>query len=156
MGLNVVLYQPEIPQNTGNIARTCVVLGAALHIIKPTGFSLSDKMVKRAGLDYWDSLNLSTYESFDDFLVHNNHPQLYCMTTKASVYYHQVIYPDPSYLLFGQESSGLPAFIHETYHDHRYKLPMSAHPKARSLNLSNAVAAVCYEVLRQWDFPSLK
>ncbi len=156
MGLNVVLYQPEIPQNTGNIARTCVVLGASLHIIEPTGFSLSDKMVKRAGLDYWDLLDLHVYKNFDHFLKENHDPQVYCMTTKSRSMYHDVEYPDPCYLLFGQETAGLPPFIHEAYGKTSFRLPMVDHPKARSLNLSNAVAAVCYEVLRQWNFPGLQ
>ena len=156
MGLHVVLYQPDIPQNTGNIARTCVVLGASLHIIEPTGFSMSDKMVKRAGLDYWDILDLNVYKNFDHFLKDNHEPQVYCMTTKSSALYHEVEYPDPCYLLFGQETAGLPQFIHEAYGETSFRLPMVDHPKARSLNLSNAVAAVCYEVLRQWNFPGLQ
>lgn len=156
MGLHVVLYQPEIPQNTGNIARTCVVLGASLHIIEPAGFSLSDKMVKRAGLDYWDLLDLHTYRNFQHFLTENQSPQLYCMTTKASAGYHEVAYPSPCYLLFGQETAGLPQYIHEAYGKTSFRLPMVDNPKARSLNLSNAVVAVSYEVLRQWGFPGLR
>ncbi len=155
MGLHIVLFQPEIPQNTGNIARTCVVLQASLHIIEPAGFSFSDKMVKRAGLDYWDLLDLHLYNNFHHFLEENQHPAVYCMTTKATSMYHEVTYPDPCYLLFGQETAGLPGFIHDMYPESRFRLPMVDHPKARSLNLSNAVAAVSYEVLRQWDFPGL-
>jgi tRNA (cytidine/uridine-2'-O-)-methyltransferase len=156
MGLHVVLYQPEIPQNTGNIARTCVVTGAALHIIEPAGFSLEDKMVKRAGLDYWDLLDLHRYKSFDNFLKTNHYPDVFCLTTKASRYYHQVVYPNPCFLLFGQETAGLPAAIHQQYAETSIRLPMQDHPRARSLNLSNAVAAVAYEVLKQWDFPGFK
>jgi len=156
MGLHIVLYRPEIPQNTGNIARTCVILGAALHIIEPAGFSLEDKMVKRAGLDYWDLLDLRRYKNFDAFLEANEQPMVYCLTTKATRFYHQVTYGDPCYLLFGQETAGLPEAIHQKYGETSIRLPMQDNPKARSLNLSNAVVAVAYEVMKQWDFPGLK
>lgn len=156
MSLHIVLYQPEIPQNTGNIARTCVVTGAHLHIIEPAGFSLEDKMVKRAGLDYWDLLHLKRYPDFDSFLHQNHHPVLFCLTTKGTHYYHEVSYPKPCYLLFGKETAGLPDEIRQAYSESCVKLPMNDHPRARSLNLSNAVAAVAYEVLRQWDFPGMR
>ncbi|SMP38985.1 tRNA (cytidine(34)-2'-O)-methyltransferase [Anoxynatronum buryatiense] len=156
MSLHIVLYQPEIPQNTGNIARTCVVIGAHLHIIEPAGFSLEDKMVKRAGLDYWDLLQLKRYQDFNTFLHQNDHPVPFCLTTKGTRYYHQVNYPQPCYLLFGRETAGLPEEIRLAYEDSCIKLPMNDNPRARSLNLSNAVAAVAYEVLRQWRFPEMR
>ena len=156
MSLNIVLYQPEIPQNTGNIARTCVVTGAALHLIGPMGFSIDDKQVRRAGLDYWNLLDLKYYQNFDAFLKENNFPDLYCMTTKATKHYHHVTYIDPCYLLFGRETAGLPEEIRKRYQDTCIRLPMHENPKARSLNLSNAVAIITYEVLRQWEFPDMK
>ena len=153
--IHIVLYQPEIPQNTGNIARSCVLTGSVLHVIEPAGFSLDDKMVRRAGLDYWDLLDLRKYPDFDTFIKVNGNPNLHCLTTKASKYYHQENYPDPCYLLFGRETAGLPDEIRYAYKDTCIRLPMENHPKARSLNLSNAVAVIIYEVLRQHNFRGL-
>lgn len=153
--MNIVLYQPEIPQNTGNIARTCAITGTRLHLIKPLGFSLDEKHLKRAGLDYWDLLDLAVYDSFDDFLEQNGHPTLYLMTTHATRCYSSVAFPEDAYILFGKETAGLPDAIHQAYPDTRFRIPMRDHERARSLNLSNAVNIVLYEALRQHDFLDL-
>lgn len=153
--MNIVLYQPEIPQNTGNIARTCALTETALHLIKPLGFSLDEKHLKRAGLDYWDLLDLHVYESFDDFIMQNPEAQLYLLTTKAEHYYDAIAYDENAYLMFGKETAGLPVAIHDAYPDHRFRIPMKNHIKARSLNLSNAVSIVLFEALRQHHFKGL-
>lgn len=156
MVLNIVLHEPEIPQNTGNIARTCVLTGARLHIIKPMGFSLDSRQVKRAGLDYWHLLNLSIYGNFEEFFTIHQSNNIYCATTKADAIYSDYIYPDPTYLLFGKETAGLPKDILDRFSDHLAKVPMISHQDARSLNLSNAVAVMAYEVLRQWNFQAMR
>ncbi|SDY24153.1 tRNA (cytidine(34)-2'-O)-methyltransferase [Tindallia californiensis] len=152
MSLNIILHEPEIPQNTGNIARTCVIIGASLHIIKPTGFSLDDRYVKRAGLDYWDLLDLTIYNDFEDFLKRTKVKKIYCASTKAKEIYSDQQYSDPSFIMFGKETAGLPPNILEQYGSSLIRVPMIKHDSARSLNLSNAVAIVAYEVMRQWDF----
>ena len=152
--LNIVLYTPEIPQNTGNISRTCAVTGAALHIIRPTGFEISDRTLKRAGLDYWDKLEVFYYDSYADFIskVGDDAP-LFFFSSKGEKYYTEPSYPDCAYIVFGCETRGLPAeLIRENLH-RTYRLPMRA--TLRCLNLSNAVAIVAYEVLRSWDFEGL-
>lgn len=154
--LNIVLYQPDIPQNTGNIARTCALTETKLHLIKPLGFSLSEKAVKRAGLDYWHLLDLTVYDDFDDFLSQNENAKVFLLSTHAKTFYDQTRFPDGAFLLFGKETAGVPEDIHERYRDSRFRIPMKTHPDARSLNLSNAVSIVLYEALRQNSFFNLK
>lgn len=153
--LNIVLYQPEIPPNTGNIARTCAITGVKLHLIKPLGFSIDDKAVKRAGLDYWHLVDIEVHESIEDFLEKYGHHQIFLSTTKAEKYYHEVTYVDNCFIMFGRETSGLPQFIHDRYKDTRIKIPMKSHDDLRSLNLSNAAAIMIYEALRQLNFKTI-
>ena len=152
--LNLVLCRPEIPQNTGNIARTCAVTGARLHLIHPLGFSLTDRYLRRAGLDYWDSLEVRDYPDLDVFLAEHGHRDLYLATTKAPRAYTDVTYPEDTWLLFGPESAGLPEDLLTSRPDRMVRIPMK--PTERSLNLSNAVAVMAYEVLRQQGFPGLE
>ena len=152
--INIVLYQPEIPQNTGNIARTCAATGAALHIIKPMGFEIDDKKLMRAGLDYWHLLDITYYENIEEFYEKNPSANIYYFTTKAPRAYTEVIYPTPTYLAFGPESRGLPETLLEKHPDTALRIPML--PNLRSLNLSNSVAVAVYEVLRQTDFEKLE
>lgn len=156
MAINVVLYQPEIPPNTGNIARTCAITGVKLHLIKPLGFDIDEKSVKRAGLDYWHLLDLEVHESLEDFLEKYGDKEIYLSTTKATKYYDEVNYSEDCFIVFGRETSGLPAMMHERYENNRIKIPMRQNEAARSLNLSNSAAIIIYEVLRQLDFPTLK
>lgn len=150
--LNIVLVEPQIPQNTGNISRTCAVTGAKLHLIHPLGFEVTDKNLKRAGLDYWHDLDITYYNSLDDFFNRNN-GCYYFFTTKGRNIYSGVSYPDNSYLIFGREDKGLPENLLYKNPDKCLRIPMR--PALRSLNLSNAAAIAVYEVLRQWDFPEL-
>jgi len=156
MAINVVLFQPEIPPNTGNIARTCAITGVKLHLIKPLGFDIDEKSVKRAGLDYWHLLDLEVHESLEDFLEKYGDKEIYLSTTKATKYYDEVSYSEDCFIVFGRETSGLPAMMHERYENNRIKIPMRQNEAARSLNLSNSAAIIIYEVLRQLDFPTLK
>ncbi|MBN2898054.1 MAG: tRNA (uridine(34)/cytosine(34)/5-carboxymethylaminomethyluridine(34)-2'-O)-methyltransferase TrmL [Clostridia bacterium] len=156
MAINVVLFQPEIPPNTGNIARTCAITGSKLHLIKPLGFSIDDKSVKRAGLDYWHLLDLEVHESLGDFLEKYGDKEIFLSTTKAQKYYDEVVFSDECFIVFGRETSGLPAELHERYKENRIKIPMLQNEAARSLNLSNSAAIIIYEALRQLDFPTLK
>lgn len=152
--MHVVLYEPEIPQNTGNIARTCAATGAMLHLIEPLGFSLSDKYLKRAGLDYWHLMRYEIHASWEDFLKAMPGARLHLLTTKAPRRYTEVTYGPEDCLVFGPETRGLPeALLRERYGDCA-RIPMR--PEARSLNLSNSVAIVLYEALRQQEFPGLK
>ncbi len=151
--MNIVLYEPEIPQNTGNIARTCVVTNCSLHLIKPLGFSISEKQVKRAGLDYWEFLDINIYENYSDFLVKNPLGNKYYFTTKAEKTYVDVDYQENDYLIFGPESRGIPEDILVDNYEASMRIPMG--DKFRSLNLSNAVAIVTYEALRQLSFPNM-
>ena len=151
--LNIVLYNPEIPQNTGNISRTCAVTGAALHIIRPTGFEISDRTLKRAGLDYWDKLDVSYYDSYDEFLEKNEGAVCYYFTSHTEKSYTDVDYPEGTFLVFGKETAGLPRELVEANIDHAVRIPML--PTLRCLNLSNAVAIATYEVLRRWNFEGL-
>lgn len=152
--LNIVLVEPEIPQNTGNIARTCAATGARLHLVKPLGFEIDDKKLKRSGLDYWWLLDdITIYENLDDFFA-RNHGKFYYFSTKAKHVYTQVNYEDGCYLVFGKETAGLPEELLLRNPDTTVRLPMRE--QARSLNLANSVAIGAYEVLRQWDFPGLK
>ncbi len=153
--VKIVLYQPEIPPNTGNIARSCALTETPLHLIKPLGFSTDDRALKRAGLDYWHLLNVTIHESLDDFLDYRGTTPLYLATTKAKLYYHQVRYPSDCYIVFGKETAGLPSRLHDQFAENRIKLPMRNHVDARSLNLSNAVNIILYEALRQHDFADL-
>lgn len=153
-GLNIVLYQPEIPQNTGNIARTCAVTGAALHIIRPMGFSIDDRKLKRAGLDYWHALDITYYDSLEDFLSIVPSSQIYYFSTKAPQKYTDVMYPSPVYLMFGKETAGLPESLLQANAPHCVRIPMR--DTLRSLNLSNSVAIAAYEVLRQNEFDGLR
>jgi len=150
---NIVLYAPEIPQNTGNIARTCAVTGCSLHLIKPLGFEIDEKHVRRAGLDYWDKVNVRVYDSFGDLLGRYPRAPFYLVETVGSKRYDCVQYEEGSFLVFGQETKGLPASIIHLFPDRLVRLPMREH--IRSLNLSNAVAVVVFEAFRQHGFEGL-
>jgi len=154
--LNIVLVEPEIPANTGNISRTCAITGTALHLVKPLGFSIDDKHLKRAGLDYWPLLDLHIYENLDAFLEQHGDKRLFLATTKASKHYDEVQFQDGDFLVFGRETAGLPQRMHDRYAETRIKIPMLDNEAARSLNLSNAAAILLYEALRQIAFPGLK
>ncbi|MBR0535576.1 MAG: tRNA (uridine(34)/cytosine(34)/5-carboxymethylaminomethyluridine(34)-2'-O)-methyltransferase TrmL [Clostridia bacterium] len=152
--LNIVLVEPEIPQNTGNIARTCAATGARLHIIKPMGFTIDDKKLKRAGLDYWYLLDLTYYENIGEFFEKNKDGKFFFFTTKARQTHSDVTYPDKSYLIFGKETKGLPEELLLEHPDECVRIPMIN--DARSLNLSNSVAIGVYEALRQLGYPTLQ
>ncbi len=157
MKINIVLVEPEIPQNTGNIARTCAAIGGKLHLVRPLGFSISDKYLKRAGLDYWDKLEIEEHESFKKFLEkYEPNENMFWVTTKAKHVYSDVNYSkfDEVFLLFGKETKGLPESYLKEYIDNTIRIPMKEH--LRSLNLSNSVAIVIYEVLRQIGFDNLE
>lgn len=151
--INIVLHEPEIPQNTGNIARTCAATGAALHIIKPMGFTIDDKKLKRAGLDYWHLLDITYYESLEDFFEKNQGANVFFYTTKAPRGYTEVGYSGKVYLMFGKESKGLPETLLEKNPELCVRIPMREN--LRSLNLSNSVAIAVYEVFRQNNFEGL-
>lgn len=152
--LNIVLIEPEIPQNTGNIARTCAATGARLHLVEPMGFKIDDKKLKRAGLDYWHLLDISYYSSTDDFFNKNPDGTFFYFSTKAKHTHTEVIYPEKTYIVFGKETAGLPESLLFNNPDTTVRIPMIS--DARSLNLSNAVAIGTYEVLRQWQYPALQ
>lgn len=152
--LNIVLHEPEIPANTGNIGRTCVAAGARLHLIEPMGFQINEKQVKRAGLDYWDKLDVTIYESFEDFLLKNPGAKLYMATTKSKQKYTDVSFEEDAYIMFGKESAGIPEEILLDYKDTAIRIPM--YSDIRSLNLGNSVAIVLYEALRQQEFKGLE
>jgi len=154
MSINIVLHEPEIPQNTGNIARTCAAIGADLHLIRPLGFSVDDKSLKRAGLDYWNLLNVSYYDSIEDFLETVKNSQVVYITTKADKIYSDFKYNDGCYLVFGKETKGLPEELLAKNHSTSMRIPMIT--EARSLNLSNSAAIVAYEVQRQLKFEGLQ
>lgn len=153
--LNIVLVEPEIPQNTGNISRTCAATGARLHLVGPMGFAITDKKLKRAGLDYWHLLDITYYESLSAFFEKNTGP-FYYFSTKAQRVYSDMVYPDGAYLVFGKETAGLPEELLRDNPETSVRLPMLDDDAARSLNLSNTVAVGVYEVLRQWGFPALR
>ena len=154
---NIVLFNPQIPQNTGNIARTCAVTNSALHLIKPYGFNLTEKNVKRAGLDYWDNVTIFEYNDFEEFIEEkNSESQLFLVTTKGDKKYSDVRYNDNDYFIFGSETTGLPQYIHQQYYQDRLRIPMLDIKAARCLNLSNSVNIVLYEALRQNQFLTLK
>jgi len=152
--MNIVLLEPEIPYNTGNIGRTCVTTGSSLHVIKPLGFRLDEKSVRRAGLDYWDQLDIHVYDNFDEFMTKNNNPVVYMGTTKAKQRYDQVSYSRDAYIMFGKESAGIPEELLLENKENCIRIPMFT--GTRSLNLSNAAAVVLYEALRQNDFIDLE
>ena len=154
MNLNIVLVEPEIPQNTGNIARTCAAIGAKLHLVRPLGFEISDKYVKRAGLDYWDKLDVRRYMNYDDFLEKNPDAVVYMATTKARHVYTEVKYEPDCYIMFGKESAGIPEEILKDNEETCVRIPMNE--DIRSLNLSNSVAIVLYEALRQNNFSNMQ
>ncbi len=151
--LNIVLIEPEIPQNTGNIARTCAATGARLHLVGPIGFQITDKQVKRAGLDYWDKLDISYYDSTEEFFEKNEGGKFYYFTTKGEIAHSDMKYENNAFLVFGKETKGLPEELLKENHDTCVRLPMRG--IIRSLNLSNAVCVGTYEVLRQWGYPQL-
>ncbi len=148
--MNIVLLEPEIPANTGNIGRTCVATGTTLHLIRPLGFDISDKAVRRAGMDYWKLLDLRVYDNFEDFNVKNNYPKIYMATTKGQHKYTEPHYDENSYIMFGKESAGIPEEILMASPDTCIRIPMGK--DIRSLNLGNSVAIVLYEALRQNNF----
>ena len=151
--INIVLVEPEIPQNAGNIARTCAATGARFHIVKPMGFTIDDKKLKRAGLDYWHFLDITYYDNLDDFFAKNN-GTFYYFTTKGRKAHSEAKYPDNCYLMFGKETKGLPEELLIKNPERCVRIPMAG--EIRSLNLSNSVAIAVYEVLRQWDYPELE
>ena len=152
--LNIVLVEPEIPQNCGNIARTCAATGCRLHLIRPLGFDISEKAVRRAGLDYWSMVEVRDYENLSDFFVKNDVKQMWCLSTKAPRSYTEANFSEDCYLFFGKETKGLPEDFLAAHYDECVRIPMRA--DARSLNLSNAVAITVFEALRQLDFPGLQ
>ncbi|MBR6070433.1 MAG: tRNA (uridine(34)/cytosine(34)/5-carboxymethylaminomethyluridine(34)-2'-O)-methyltransferase TrmL [Ruminococcus sp.] len=151
--LNIVLVEPQIPQNTGNISRTCAVTGARLHLVRPLGFEVTDKQLKRAGLDYWDKLDIIYYDGLEDFFACNPDGNFFYFTTKGRKVHSEQEYPNNSYLFFGREDKGLPEELLHDNPDSCLRIPMRN--ELRSLNLSNSIAIAVYEVLRQWDYPDL-
>lgn len=152
--MNVVLLEPEIPANTGNIGRTCVATGTKLHLIKPLGFSLSEKQLRRAGLDYWKDLELAVYENYEDFLNRNPNAKVYMATTKARQVYTQVKYEPDCFIMFGKESAGIPEELLMANKENTIRIPMIGN--IRSLNLGNSVGIVLYEALRQNNFEGME
>ncbi len=152
--LNIVLLEPEIPQNTGNIARTCAATGASLHLIEPMGFTVTDAKLKRAGLDYWDKLDITYYKNLDDFYEKHPDAEIFYFSTKAPRHYCEVEYPENCYLMFGKESAGIPEDVLKKHLDRCVRIPMRE--TLRSLNLSNSAAIAVYEVLRQRNFENLE
>ena len=153
MNLNIVLYQPEIPQNTGNIARTCVLTNSTLHLIKPMKFKIDDKQVKRAGLDYWSELKLEIHESYEDFMRKYGDKKIYLATTHGGEHYDEVSFKEGDFIMFGRELSGVPEEVHNAHEGIRVPMIKTS---TRSLNLSNTVAIIAYEALRQIGFPEMK
>lgn len=151
--LNIVLVEPEIPMNTGNIARTCAATRSRLHLIKPLGFDISDKAVKRAGLDYWPMVDLHVYENLEDFFARTGAEDIWLATAKAPRPYTQVRFREGCYLMFGKETQGLPEAFRAAHAERCIRIPIRE--GARCLNLANSAAILAYEALRQWDFPEL-
>lgn len=154
MAMNIVLFEPEIPANTGNIGRTCVATGTRLHLIKPLGFRLDEKAIRRAGMDYWNDLDVTTYVNFQDFLEKNPGVKIYMATTKAKHVYSDVNYEPDCYIMFGKESAGIPEEILVEHEETCIRIPMEN--EIRSLNLANSVAIVLYEALRQNEFKGMQ
>ena len=153
MNLNIVLYNPEIPQNTGNIARTCVLTDSKLHLIKPLGFDINEKQVKRAGLDYWKYLSLEIHESYEDFMNKYGDERIFLATTHGGTHFDEISFQKGDFIMFGRESSGVPEDVHNNHAGLRVPMIKSS---TRSLNLSNTAAIVAYEALRQLGFPNMK
>lgn len=151
--INIVMVEPEIPQNTGNVARTCAATGARLHLVGPMGFTIDDKKLKRAGLDYWQYLDITFYDSLEEFFKNNPESKNFYFTTKGRTVHSDAVYPDKCYLFFGKETKGLPEELLIKHPDDCIRIPMGS--GIRSLNLSNSVAIAVYEVLRQWNYPEL-
>lgn len=156
MALHVVLVEPEIPPNTGNISRTCAATGCVLHLVKPLGFSIGDRTLKRAGLDYWPYVTVEVHESFDEFLEKYKGRRMWLSTTKGQQLYTDVKYQDEDMILFGKETAGLPRPFIAAHQEQAIRIPMSADTRLRSFNLSNSVAIVLFEALRQLGFPELE
>ena len=152
--LNIVLHEPEIPQNCGNIARTCAATGARLHLIRPLGFDISEKAVRRAGLDYWHLVDVRVYDNLEDFFSKNDVKEFWCLSTKAPRGYTEATFQEGCYLFFGKETKGLPEDFLQEHYEECIRIPML--PDTRSLNLSNAVAITVYEALRQLNFSGLQ
>lgn len=153
--LNIILFQPEIPQNTGNIGRTCVLTGSRLHLIKPLGFEITDKQIRRTGLDYWKDVDLEVHDSWEAFKQKYSDAKVYAITTKGTSHYDEVTFKDGDFVMFGRESSGLPDEIRQDLKGRLIRIPM-IQTSTRSLNLSNTVAIVAYEAMRQMGFPYMK
>jgi len=153
LNLNIVLYNPEIPQNTGNIARTCVLTDSKLHLIKPLGFDINEKQVKRAGLDYWKYLSLEIHESYEDFMNKYGDERIFLATTHGGTHFDEISFQEGDFIMFGRESSGVPEDVHNNHAGLRVPMIKSS---TRSLNLSNTAAIVAYEALRQLGFPNMK
>lgn len=156
MSLNVVLVEPEIPQNTGNIIRTCAATGTTLHLVRPLGFSLEDKYLKRSGLDYWDIANIKYYDSFEEVLEKNQEGTFFFSTTKVDQAHSDVKFAENSFIVFGKETKGLPESLIKSNLETCIRIPMINVEKARSLNLSNSVAIVVFEALRQLGYPNMR
>lgn len=152
--INIVMVEPEIPQNTGNVARTCAATGARLHLVGPMGFTVDDKKLKRAGLDYWKYLDITYYDNLSDFFAKNTKGDFFYFTTKGRNVHSDVPYPDGCYLMFGKETKGLPEELLIKNPERCVRIPMEG--EIRSLNLSNSVAIAVYETLRQWNYPALE
>ncbi len=156
MALHIVFVEPEIPGNTGNIARTCAATGAHLHLVKPLGFDISEKAVRRAGLDYWPFVNLKVYENLQDFLEQNSGRRMFLATTKGESIYSQVEFRDEDMILFGRETAGLPREFVDENKEMAIRIPLSEETRLRSLNLANSANIILFEALRQLGFPDLK
>ena len=158
MALHIVLVEPEIPPNTGNIARSCAATGSVLHLVKPLGFSIDDKSLKRAGLDYWPYVSVQVHESLDAFLAEygDRKDRMFLATTKGSRYYTDIEFRDGDMILFGRETAGLPREFIEANRDRSIRIPLSEDTRLRSLNLSNSVSIILFEALRQMRFPGLE
>lgn len=156
MALHIVLVEPEIPPNTGNIARSCAATDTVLHLVEPLGFSIDDKAVRRAGLDYWPYVKLEVHQSLDAFLEKYRGRTMYLATTKGGRYYTEVQYHDEDMILFGRETAGLPRNFIEEHQDTAIRIPMSSDTRLRSFNLSNSANIILFEALRQLEFPGLK
>lgn len=155
LNLNIVLFQPEIPQNTGNIGRTCYLTNSSLHLIKPLGFLLTDKYLRRSGMDYWKNLDVHYYDSFEEFFEKNKGNRIFLSTTHAKKLHTEVEYRKGDFIMFGRESSGVPEYIRELLKENLIRIPM-VETTERSLNLSNSAAIIMYEALRQMNFPNMK
>ncbi len=156
MSLNIVFVEPEIPPNTGNISRTCAATDTKLHLVKPLGFSIDDKQVKRAGLDYWPYLDLEVHENLDAFMAKYGEKRLWLSTTKGESLYTEAEFQDGDFIIFGKETKGLPADFVNEHKDRTVRIPMSENTRARSFNLSNSANIILFEALRQLGFPGLK